>query len=312
MIEFIIRGEEKHMSKEEIKLTSVDGYELSLAVFKAENPKAVIQMVHGMEEHKERYYDFCEFLAKQGFSSVVSDLRGHGSNAPLLSHISDKHGERLLIDDQREIRKYIAEQFKDVPVYLFGHSMGTIISRVLLETEGDQYQKVALSGYVNPNTVAGIGAFLVSFISLFKGKKGHSKLINNMAMGPFTKAVEDRKTDLDWLSYNKENVQKYIADPLCGVEFTLGSYHTLMKLLGLMAKPKNYNKVSKEQPILLISGDADPCTGGEKGRIASKDVLTKAGYENIEVNTLEHMRHEILNETEKEKVYQDLLEFFKK
>ena len=312
MIKFIIRGEEKHMSKEEIKLTSVDGYELSLAVFKAENPKAVIQMVHGMEEHKERYYDFCEFLAKQGFSSVVSDLRGHGSNAPLLSHISDKHGERLLIDDQREIRKYIAEQFKDVPVYLFGHSMGTIISRVLLETEGDQYQKVALSGYVNPNPVAGIGAFLVSFISLFKGKKGHSKLINNMAMGPFTKAVEDRKTDLDWLSYNKENVQKYIADPLCGVEFTLGSYHTLMKLLGLMAKPKNYNKVSKEQPILLISGDADPCTGGEKGRIASKDVLTKAGYENIEVNTLEHMRHEILNETEKEKVYQDLLEFFKK
>lgn len=312
MIKFIIRDEEKHMSKEEIKLTSVDGYELSLAVFKAENPKAVIQMVHGMEEHKERYYDFCEFLAKQGFSSVVSDLRGHGSNAPLLSHISDKHGERLLIDDQREIRKYIAEQFKDVPVYLFGHSMGTIISRVLLETEGDQYQKVALSGYVNPNPVAGIGAFLVSFISLFKGKKGHSKLINNMAMGPFTKAVEDRKTDLDWLSYNEENVQKYISDPLCGVEFTLGSYHTLMKLLGLMAKPKNYKKVNKEQPILLISGDADPCTGGEKGRTASKDVLTKAGYENIEVNTLEHMRHEILNEAEKEKVYQDLLEFFKK
>ena len=301
-----------HMSKEELKLTSIDGYELSLAVFKAENPKAVIQMIHGMEEHKERYYDFCEFLAKEGISSVVSDLRGHGQDAPLLSHISDKKGEKLLIEDQKKIREFIAEQFKDVPVYLFGHSMGTIIARVLLETEGDQYEKVALSGYVNPNPVAGIGAFLVSFISAFKGKKGHSKLINNMAMGPFTKAVAERKTDLDWLSYNEENVQKYIADPLCGVEFTLGSYHTLMKLLGLMAKPKNYKKVNKEQPILLISGDADPCTGGEKGREASKSVILKAGYENIEVNTIEHMRHEILNETEKEKVYKDILEFYQK
>ena len=92
----------------------------------------------------------------------------------------------------------------------------------------------------------------------------------------------------------------------------INHYHTLMKLLGLMAKAKNYKKVNKEQPILLISGDADPCTGGEKGREASKNILLKAGYENIEVNTLEHMRHEILNETEKEKVYQDLLGFFQK
>ena len=300
------------MSKEELRLTSVDGYELSLAVFKAEKPKAVIQMIHGMEEHKERYYDFCEYLAKEGYSSIVSDLRGHGKDAPLLSHISYKRGEKLLIEDQQKIREYIAEQFKDVPVYLFGHSMGTIIARVLLQSEGDKFEKIALSGYVNPNPVAGIGAFLVSFISIFKGKKGHSKLINNMAMGPFTKAVEDRKTDLDWLSYNEENVQKYIADPLCGVEFTLGSYHTLMKLLGLMAKPKNYKFASKEQPILLISGDADPCTGGEKGREASKNVLLKAGYEKIEVNTLEHMRHEILNETENQKVYKGILEFYLK
>ena len=298
------------MSKEELKLTSVDGYELSLAVFKADKPKAVIQMIHGMEEHKERYYEFCEYLAKNGFSSVVSDLRGHGEDAPVLSHISNKRGERLLIDDRDEIRKYIAREFEGVPMYLFGHSMGTIISRVLMQSQGKKYKKVASYGYVNPNPVAGIGACLVSLISLFKGPKGHSKLINGMCLGPFTKAVEDRKTDLDWLSYNEENVQKYIADPYCGVEFTLGSFHTLMKLLGSMAKSKRYQKVDPDLPILLISGDADPCTGGEKGREASKKVLEKAGYQNIEVNTLEHMRHEILNETNKELTYKTLLEFF--
>ena len=300
------------MAKQELTLKSVDGYELALALFEAKNPKAVVQVIHGMEEHKDRYDAFAEYLANNGYTVVTNDLRGHGKNAPLLSHISNKKGEKLLIEDQKEITKFIKEKYPDLPVYIFAHSMGTIITRVLMQSEGDQYKKVAMSGYVNPNPVAGIGGALVSIITLFKGPKGHSKLINGMAMGPFTKAVENRKTDLDWLSYNEENVQKYIADPLCGVEFTLGSFHTLMKLLSQMAKAKAFKKVDKELPILLISGDADPCTGGEKGRANSLSVLNKAGYEKIDVITLEHMRHEILNETEKEKVYKEILDFYNK
>lgn len=300
------------MAKQELTLKGVDGYELALALFEAKDPKAVVQVIHGMEEHKDRYDAFAEYLASNGYTVVTCDLRGHGKNAPLLSHISNKKGEKLLIEDQKAITKFIKEKYPELPVYIFAHSMGTIITRVLMQEEGDQYKKVAMSGYVNPNPVAGIGGALVSIITVFKGPKGHSKLINGMAMGPFTKAVEDRKTDLDWLSYNEENVQKYIADPLCGVEFTLGSFHTLMKLLSQMAKPKAFKKVDKELPILLISGDADPCTGGEKGRANSLSVLNKAGYEKIDVITLEHMRHEILNETEKEKVYKDILDFLEK
>ena len=308
----IILTEDLHMAKQELTLKSVDGYELALALFEAQNPKAVIQFIHGMEEHKDRYDAFAEFLSENGYICVTNDLRGHGKNAPILSHISDKKGEKLLIEDQKEITKLIKKKYPELPIYIFAHSMGTIITRVLLQEEGDQYKKVAMSGYVNPNPVAGIGGALVSIITVFKGPKGHSKLINGMAMGPFTKAVEDRKTDLDWLSYNEDNVQNYIADPLCGVEFTLGSFHTLMKLLSQMAKPKAFKKVDKEMPILLISGDADPCTGGEKGRANSFSVLSKAGYEKIEVITLEHMRHEILNETEKEKVYKAVLDFYNK
>ena len=308
----IILTEDLHMAKQELTLKSVDGYELALALFEAQNPKAVIQFIHGMEEHKDRYDAFAEFLSENGYICVTNDLRGHGKNAPILSHISDKKGEKLLIEDQKEITKLIKKKYPELPIYIFAHSMGTIITRVLLQEEGDQYKKVAMSGYVNPNPVAGIGGALVSIITVFKGPKGHSKLINGMAMGPFTKAVEDRKTDLDWLSYNEDNVQNYIADPLCGVEFTLGSFHTLMKLLSQMAKPKAFKKVDKEMPILLISGDADPCTGGEKGRANSLSVLNKAGYEKIEVITLEHMRHEILNETEKEKVYKAVLDFYNK
>ena len=300
------------MEKEELVLKSVDGYELSLMIFHAKKEKAVIQFVHGMEEHKERYEPFATFLAENGFTCVISDLRGHGKDAPILSHISNKKGDKLLIEDQKQIRKYIKKTFKDVPVYLFGHSMGTIISRVLIQSEGDKYEKVALSGYVNPNPVAGIGSVLTKLITVFKGPKAHSKLLNNMTMGPFIKSVENKRTDLDWLSYDEKNVDKYIADPLCGVEFTLGSYFALMKLLSRMGKAKAYKKVKEDQPILLASGIDDPCTGFDKGRESSKALLEKSGYHNISVITYEGMRHEILNEKEKEKVYQDLLEFFAK
>ena len=300
------------MNFEKVALKSVNDYSLSLALFDLEKPKAIIQMVHGMEEHKERYYEFAEYLNKNGYAVVVSDLRGHGSEAPILSHIADKKGEELLIKDQQEITKYINNRYKEVPIYLFAHSMGTIISRVLLQTDSKKYAKVALSGYVNPNPISGVAVFLGNTVKLFKGSKKKSKLLTSLAMGPFTKAVKERKTDLDWLSYNEENVKKYIEDPLCGVEFTIGSYSALFHLLNQMGKYKKYKDINKDTPILLISGKDDPCTGSFKGREDSKSKLVKAGYKDISVITYENMRHEILNEKDKEKVMKDILEFFEK
>ena len=123
-------------------LKAAEGYSLSLAVFPVNNAKAVIQIVHGMQEHKERYYPFAEYLNKNGYAVVVSDMRGHGEDAPLLGHIADKKGEKILIDDQNKIYEYIKENFKGLPVYLFGHSMGSIISRVVLQEYSKNYQKV--------------------------------------------------------------------------------------------------------------------------------------------------------------------------
>lgn len=300
------------MSKVELTLKSVDGYELSLAVFEAKNPKAVIQFIHGMEEYKERYDAFAEYLCSKGYTCVTSDLRGHGKSAPLLSHISNKKGDKLIIADQKEIRKYIKKTYKDLPLYLFGHSMGTIISRVLMQTDGTKYAKVALSGYVNPNPIAGVGKALTKCVKLFKGSKGHSKLINGLAVGAFNKTIENPRTPLDWLSYNEENVDKYIADPLCGVEFTLGSFDALMCLLSKMGKARKYKSIKEDTPILLIAGKDDPCTGFDKGRASSKALLEKVGYKNVEAVTLDNMRHEILNEKENQKVYEELLKFFEK
>ena len=296
---------------EKVTLLGAENYNLSLLVFAAEKAKASLQIVHGMEEHKERYIGFAEFLAKHGYNVVVADLRGHGEDAPLLSHIADKDGDKLILEDQKLISKYIKERF-DVPLMLFGHSMGSIIARDMLQNDSKEFKKVILSGYVNPNPVAGVAVGLGGLTKLFKGGKGHSKLLTTLAVGNFSKAVKDRKTDLDWLSYNEENVQKYIESPLCGIEFTVGSYCALFHLLNQMGKASKYQEVSAEMPILLASGIDDPCAGGEKGREASKKTLEKAGFKNLTVITYEGMRHEILNENEKEKVMQDMLEFLDK
>ena len=300
------------MAKQDVTLQSVDGYNLSLAVFAAKNPKANVLVVHGMQEHKERYEGFASFLQEHGYNVVTSDLRGHGNNAPKLSHIADKDGDKLIIQDQKKITEYIEEQFPNLPIYILAHSMGTMITRVLLQSDSKKYQKVALSGYVNPNPLGGVAVALGNIVGAFKKPDGHSKLLTSLAVGPFAKSVKDRKTDLDWLSYNEENVQRYIESPLCGIEFTVGSYKALFQFMNKMGKPKLFNEVNKELPFLLISGKDDPCTGGEKGRKASYDALVKAGFNNIEVITLDNMRHEILQEKEKEKVYNDILNFFEK
>ena len=296
---------------ETVSLSGPGQYSLSLAVFEAADAKAVIQVIHGMEEHKERYYDFAAFLAENGFNVVISDLRGHGSDAPVLSHIADEHGDDLLIEDQQVITGYIGSRFPGLPILIFAHSMGTIIARVLLQTDSGRYAAAALSGYVNPNPASPVAVALGNSTKLLKGSKGHSSMLTKLALGAYATSIENRKTNLDWLSYDTENVRKYIEDPLCGVEFSIGSYCALFNLLNRMGKTKEYRKVRAEMPILLIAGRDDPCTGGDKGRADSRSSLSSAGFNKVSVITYDHMRHEILNEKD-HRVYEDLLDFFKK
>ena len=300
------------MSFQELTLPSKDGYELSLRVYEAAEPKAVVKCIHGMEEYQDRYQYFAEKLQADGYTVVTADLRGHGKNAPVLSHIADAAGDERLIEDEETILKMIHERWKGVPVVLFGHSMGTIIARVFLQKRSREFHKVVLSGYPNPNSAAGAGIALTGLISAIKGARGYSGLVDGMVLGPFSKAVPGAKTPLDWLSVNGENVRKYAEDPLCGARFTLGSYSALFRLISRMNKAENYGEVRKDLPMLLISGREDPCTGGEKGRADSETILRKAGFRDLTMVTLDGMRHEILNENGRDEVCQMILDFLNK
>ena len=296
---------------EAITVQGSDGYALSVHVFAAEKPEAAVLFIHGMEEHQDRYIPFAAYLREHGYTVMTADLRGHGKTAPRLCHIADAHGDRLLIDDEQVLLKTLKERCPQVPVYLFAHSMGTIIARKWLQTDSRAFGKVVLSGYPNPQAAASAGAVLAGWIGRKKGCGGYSKMLDKMVLGGFAKAVKGAKTPCDWLSVNSDNVKKYIDDPLCGVPFTIGSYDALFRLIVDINRPAMYKDVQESLPILLISGENDPCTGGEKGRAVSAKRLSQAGFKDLHTETLPGMRHEILNETDNEFVYRRILKFFK-
>lgn len=296
----------------EMILKAKDGYNLTVHVFEAENPKAIIEVAHGMEEHQERYEDFANYLVSNGYTVVTADMRGHGKNAEVLGYFNNDNAAEQLVYDQLVIKDFIKEIYKDKDIYLFAHSMGTIIARNTLLKNSKEFKKVCLSGYPNYQPAAGIGKVLAKLIKAIKGDKYKAPLLESMSVGAFNKAVKNPKTSVDWLSYDEDNVKTYIEDPLCGDPFTTNAYIALFTLVQGLNNKNAFENVNTDCPMLLVSGKDDPCTGGEKGRESSLKFLKDGGFKNIEVITYDNMRHEILNETNKKQVYEDVLNFFNK
>lgn len=256
------------------------------------------------------YENFIKILNDNGFSVISSDLRGHGINCKNLGFFKEKDGYKELLSDQRLITQYIKEEFKNIPVYIFAHSFGTIISRVLLQNDSKEYQKVVLSGYPNYQVGAYLGIIVSNSIKMIRGPKYKSKLLSSLSIDSFNKSIENPKTDCDWVCRNEEIVKKYIEDPYCGIGFTCSAFNDLYHLVIMMHKAKLYNNINKDMKLLLLRGLEDPCTGFDRGAKDSFEILEKAGFKDIKCITYQKMRHEILAEKDNDKVYKDVIEFF--
>ncbi len=296
---------------EEALIKAKDGYKLCLHIFEADSPKGIVQIIHGMEEHQERYEKFTEVLNKAGYTVVSSDMRGHGYNAPVLGFFNEKDGYKYLLSDQKRITAYIKKRFKTDKVIIFAHSMGTIIARNLLQTQSDSYEKIILSGYpCSPGRlILMFGIALTDFIAKTRGANYYSVLVEYLAIGSFNRTITNPKTSLDWISVNEENVSSYINDPYCGHGFKVSAFNDLFHLSQNMTETKRYKNINENLPILALRGGNDPCTGFEKGSRASINTLKTAGFKNIKQIKYTNMRHEILNETRSEKVYRDIVKF---
>ena len=237
--------------------------------------KGIVQIVHGMEEHIDRYDEFARFLARNGFVVGAHDHVGHGKSvldARDLGHITLDQGDAVLVNDVDRVRRALFEQFSDLPYFIFGHSMGSFVTRVYLSEHA-------------------------------KGVK----VLDSMGAGGFARAIENPRTPLDWISVDPAVVDAYIDDPLCGVMFTVGGYAALTGVVARAVDPRVAARIPKDLPLLFIAGAEDPVGENGKAVVRAVELYRDAGVKDVSLILYPGMRHEILNEPGKQTVYADVL-----
>lgn len=281
------------------------------------SPKGIIQIVHGMAEHIDRYDDFARFLVRRGFVVCGNDHIGHGESAVNSSQwgcMPVCGGKEILIEDVHELRRIVAARFSGkTPHILLGHSMGSFIVRCYIARYGQGIAAVVLSGTAQqPLLISKLGHFAAQKIASSKGEDFKSTFLDSLGAGAFTKKIEAPRTAFDWISTDETVVDAYIADDSCGVMFSAGGYATLTDLTGEMVKSSCVMSVPSSIPVYFVSGSLDVV--GEKGKGVNKaaEMFRRAGIEQVDVKTFDGMRHEILNEQKKELVYASIVNWIER
>ena len=277
-------------------------------------PKAILQMCHGMTEHIERYHDFATFLAEHGYYVVGHDHLGHGKSVASLDKLGyfhETHGNEYVIADIHQLRKDTEKKYPDIPYFIMGHSMGSFLTRQYIGLYGEGLAGAIIMGTGDqPNLVLGAGKFVCRVIATFKGWKYRSKFVDGMAAGGYDKQVEGEGES--WLSRNPANVEKYKNDPLSGYMFTVNAYYHMFSGMAKMNQQEKSGMIPKELPIIFVAGDKDPVGNCGKAVESVYERYKKCGIKDVEIKLYKDDRHEILNELDKEQVYQDLLEWLDK
>lgn len=273
--------------------------------------RGVVQIVHGVAEYGFRYDRFARFLADHGFFVVADDHLGHGKSkkkdAPPL-YFGEKDGWWYVVDDLLKIQEDTKAKYPDKPYILFGHSMGSFLSRSFLIRYPGKVDACILCGTGFPSAPVILGGKIVSGLEILRlGKKGYSKFADNLAFGAYNKKFAPNRTPVDWVSKSVENVDAYMADPMCGGNASLGLFRDMLTGLSYITKQKNIEKMNKEQPIFFIAGDQDPVGDMGEGVKKAAERFKQAGLRDVEMKLYKNLRHELLNEAEYEEVQNDIL-----
>lgn len=298
---------------EKFAVTLENGRTLYGASWPIENPRMHLVVHTGMQEKATRYEEFAKFLNENGIDVYVLDAHGQGFNAPTEEHLQ-LWPEDGFFDSVNAMHQKIEELKKDgKPTCLMGHSMGSFMTQSYLETYPNTADKVIIMGSNGPaKLLMSMGCFLAKLTVNKRNWDEPSKFLTNLGLGAYSKAIKDRKTDVDWLSYNEENVKNYIADPYLGHTNSKGFWREFLRGMNTLYRKKYLKNISKDEHVLIVSGDGDPVGNMGKGPIALGELYKRLGMKDVTVKIYEHMRHEILNEDNKDVVMNDILEFLNK
>lgn len=276
-----------------------------------QSPKAVVQIAHGLAEHAGRYDRLAQALTRAGFAVFASDHRGHGRTArdpSELGFFASDHGFAKVVDDQYAVNRMIAARYPELPRVILGHSFGSFVTQAYLFKYASSVQAAVLSGSSSANpveTVPGLAAAHLERLRL--GRHGKSKLLQQLSFGTFNDAFKPQRTDFDWLSRDPDEVDKYIADPLCGFETTVQGWIDLMSGLLYIRSSERQRALPKDLPIYLLSGAADPVGGMGKGTTRLYQQYQAAGLKRVKLELYAQARHELFNETNRDLVTDQLI-----
>lgn len=270
----------------------------------------IVQISHGMTETVLRYDEFANHLNEKGFIVYGHDHRGHGLTAKKkenLGYIADNEGFEWLVKDVYELMLNIKKEHKNLPIYLFGHSMGSFVSQRFMELHGNEVHGLILSGSNGePTKLAPIGIMLSNLEVKFFGRKHTSKMMDKLSFGDFNKKFSPNRTPYDWLCSVESEVDKYIENKYCGFICSASFYYDLLRGLRTINKKENFKLIPKEVPIYIVAGDMDPVGFFGKGIINLYEKLKKFGVKDVSYKLYKGKRHEILNEDNKMEVMNDI------
>jgi alpha-beta hydrolase superfamily lysophospholipase len=274
------------------------------------NPKANIIIVTGMLEHSNRYDDFARFLNQHGYDVFCFDHYGQGENVkkPGEYGVWPKSGFSKSVKNLDLVVSRLRVSCR--PTYILGHSMGSFIVQDYIQRYTEHVNKVVLCGTSGKKAGVNFAYLLSRVIATKKRRNRPSPFLSKLCLGNCVTSVKNRKTDCDWLSYNETNVEKYNVDPLCGGTASGGFYREFFKGLNRLYKRRFLKKIRDDISILIIGGAQDPVGEMSKGPKKLYNLYKTIGIKSVDLIIYPHMRHEILNETDHEIVYQDILKFF--
>ena len=276
--------------------------------------KAILQISHGMAEHIMRYNEFAEYLASHAYYVVGNDHLGHGksvSSAKDYGHLDKKQGNDFLIQDMHLLREKISNEYPTLPYFILGHSMGSTLLRYYILKYGEGLQGVLFSGIVahQSSVLLNLGKCLSSLIGIFRGKYYRSKFLNYSVLGKYNKMMKNPQSKIDWVTRDLEKLEKYANDELSGFIFTANGYYNIFDGLLRLNNKKNISLLPKDLPMLIISGSEDPVGGFEQGIKDVYEKYKKDGVRDIALKIYEGARHELINEIDREYIYQDIDEW---
>ena len=296
---------------EEISLAADDGHSIHVQVWAPTgNPVGAIQVLHGVGEHVMRYERFAHSAVARGYAVCGHDHRGHGLSAGERGYFADQDGWHKIVEDVRVVNDHIRSTFGPKPVFMLAHSMGSFIGQTFAMHYGDRLSGLLLSGSSWPQRAQIVpGRILAKLESLRLGKRGRSTMINALGFGAFNRRFQPVRTEMDWLTRDDAEVDKYVTDPLCGGLFTCGLWLDFLRGLFELGADHSLARIPANLPILITGGSVDP-VGGENGMTRLAKHYMNTSHQRVELKIYPDGRHEMLNEINRKEVTGDWLDWF--